>query len=223
MNQASSHQGTFENHLCLQFPPGFLRLKEQKETKIVSVANKFRVCILVDLIRTSGDQSCSVALFTTISLEEGQLCRGGQPAFQRFCLSHNGPTANQGTLAAHDQWVTDTHTAPSRPQVVMVAQRHTRSPPSRRRCRCLGRMLSAGALKGVHIHLQRNLSGTGVGTPEFGLLWANCLETALYWLWWLAVLWKWPSSSQSSYHTSLAVSLHFDQPHFCCKSLFRDG
>lgn len=40
-NQAPSHQGTFENHLCLQLPCGVLRLKEQKETEIVSAASKF--------------------------------------------------------------------------------------------------------------------------------------------------------------------------------------
>lgn len=53
-----------------------------------------------------------------------------------------------------------------------------------------------------------------------GLLWANCLETALQWLWWQPVLWKWVWSSQSSYRTSPAVSLHFDRLHFLCKSLF---
>lgn len=41
----------------------------------------------------------SVKLFTSISLEEGQLCRGGQPVFQRHRLSHSGPTTNRGVPA----------------------------------------------------------------------------------------------------------------------------
>lgn len=108
-NQGPSHQGTFENHLCLQLPCGVLRLKEQKETEIVSAASKFYVCSLVDLIRMSGDWSCSVVLFTTVSLEEGQLCRGGLPVFQRPCWSHNRPTTNQGMLSAHDISHRDSH------------------------------------------------------------------------------------------------------------------
>ncbi len=145
----------------------------------------------------------SVKLCTSISLGEGQLCRGGQ----HVSRDTGWVTVGQrpiGEHLLHAAWLRRPHTA-ARLQIHIWMPSNSSSAnevfltESEKKqvvcCHCICWSCYRGCYQpwqagcssgkcplfrfsGLHKHL-RKPSSTRVGTPEFGLLWAKCLETIL--------------------------------------------